>query len=203
MKAAAVAVIDAGDIASPYTEDFNSAPVGTIGISDPIFSALGIVSITGTLDSSDTYDPRTFSSRALTLNSGGDIVLIDPGAFGLLASVTLTFAAPITEIGIGWHDQGGTVAASFLLGANPVDSYSGSDQVLAGEAADLAHIAFRTTNAFDTFTFSIGGSGFALDDITVSGVSASVPLPAAAPLVLTGLGALVGVSARRRRRRSA
>jgi hypothetical protein len=44
------------------------------------------------------------------------------------------------------------------------------------------------------------GAHFALDDLTVNGTVSAVPVPAALPLLLTGLGGLVAMGRRRRQR---
>lgn len=190
LPAAAATVVSLGDFSNPVTLDFEGLAPGLIAENDPAFLALGITGIAAT-GTSDVYNTRPNSSRALGYSESNGLEVVDPGANEAFNTVTLSFASDITQFGFGVHDEDGPFTVAFRNDGVQVGLYLG-DTI----GSDL-NTYFFEADPFDTVFIGFFG-GFYLDDLTIS-----TPPPAAvpAPLPLASLALGLGAMAALRRRR--
>ncbi|WP_461414167.1 PEP-CTERM sorting domain-containing protein [Gemmatimonas sp.] len=103
--------------------------------------------------------------------------------------------------GVDVGELGGTLALRFYNGSTVLDTRPINYQVGEGSAFYFGYI--NTVNPFTSVEFVLGGSSsdvFAFDDMTIgSREQVSVPEPASAALLLTGLAGFGAVASRRRR----
>lgn len=127
----------------------------------------------------------------------GDLVSVTGGFVG---SMTFSLAGPVATIGalfsifndgsvpgdisIEALGSGGSVLETFSFVVDLDDPFATNAGLFRGIRRQAA----------DIFGFRVTGDGFVVDN-----VATVVPLPAALPLLLAGLGGLAGISLRRRR----
>ncbi|WP_417724216.1 hypothetical protein [Salipiger sp.] len=181
---------------TPLVETFESAPLGEIYETDPIFAALGISGIIGIALESDSFDSRPGVGRSLGATTGNVLQIMDPGTFGTLISLSISFVSDLMRFGFSMSDQATTFTVDFLRNDTLVDSID--VDVLT---ADYFSFGFEADNAFDAVNI-IGLNGAAIDSLTTDFAS-PVPLPAALSLLLAALGGVGMVGAAGRLRRTA
>ena len=140
------------------------------------------------VDSAMTHVAWLFTGRTTVV---GDT---SPGS-GLPANdSTLTpTGSAIIGGGPAWTPLGGSSGACYSTGCGYTGWIKSEYLILA---AGTFHLVFGVTNWVDT----IFDTGLAFDGAKIEGVDIDpVPLPAALPLLLAGLGALGGLSLRRRK----
>jgi choice-of-anchor C domain-containing protein len=174
----------------------------SIGIGSFATQSVGSTAITGwtieggNLDWIGSYWQNAEGSRSLDLNGGGPV----------------TISQSLTGLVIGQQ-----YAVSFAMSGNPAGSppVKSMNVSVGNEAADYTYDVTGNTRSamnwiYDSFTFNADGTsevlrfastisgayGPALDNVSISEVTAPIPLPAAAWLLG---GALAGLGALRRR----
>lgn len=197
--AGTVTQITLGDFTNTQVLDFNSATLGAISGTDPLFTNFGISQVTTTASVfDDTFNNRANSSRALWQNSSG-LAIVDPGATNnaTFINYTLDFSSLHTNFGVGIHDQGDDFTYTFFNGVTNV----GSLTLGSNTFADLFQVYLENDMAFNRVTISNLGGGFALDNITLEGAS-SAPIPEPSTMLLLGSG-LIGLIGYRMRKAQA
>ena len=181
--ASAALFLSAG-IASAATLDFNGA---TPCVSTDAFVTL---STQGAATCSTTTAPTTLS-QAIALQTNG-----------LPSAMRADFAGPVGFVSIDLGDYNADVDQIFL-------------QVFNAANVSLGYVDFLRAGssfAMDTLSIAVSGIAYAIfgtnsndlgyiaaDNLTWRQDSTVVPIPAAGVLLLTGLGALGGLAARRRK----
>lgn len=132
------------------------------------------------------YDVGTISGANTIFNMWGE-----PAGFASATPFTLN-SLWLTS---AWEAVGSVTISAF---GNGVELFS---KVVGITDVAPKFVALNWTGV-DSVLFSSEDQHFVLDDLTVNVDVAVVPLPAAAPLLLLGLGAL-GIAARRRRKTTA
>lgn len=130
--------------------------------------------------------------------SGSNYYEVNAGDFRINFSQAI---AAFGFYGIDIGEFGGTLALRFYNGSTLLDTQPVSFTVGDGSAFYFGYI--NTSNLFTSVEFELGGSSsdvFAFDDMTIgSREQVSVPEPASAALVLTGLAGFAAAAHRRRR----
>ncbi len=190
-QAGIVTSITLANFSNPTVLDFQSVPTGVISGTNSYFTNSGVASITAARGGgTDTFDSRTNSSRALWVNTSGNLVVVDPGATNLDNNpvYTINLVNSTLQFGFGVHDQQGTYTVTFFQGATNV----GTTTFTPG-SPDLDQVYFHDTQAFNRVQISVNGGGFAIDNITFTNT------PEPATIWLSGAGlAVLGLRKRRR-----
>ncbi|MEP2028637.1 MAG: hypothetical protein ABJI96_08000 [Paracoccaceae bacterium] len=162
-------------------EDFNAAPLGIVQPDNAIFTNLGITGLRSAGYNRDRFNNRANSSRALGVDSNGNLSIIDPGTRGLSSSYSLSFASTTTRFGFGIHDQRTRLNVEFFNNGTLVDQLR-----VRTRTRDLAQFYIWAAE-FDMVKISSrrATQAFALDNLTIS----PIPVPAGLPLFVTALGA--------------
>ena len=174
--------------------DFNALPVGTEITTQ--FAALG-VTISGGACTNGAFTGSFFTSQQVT-NFTGDGTTPCGGApgFPTYPALTFTFTTPITYFGVDAVVSNGNVNLIFAT----------SNGTLAvptpGFLTPPAQFrAIQDATPFTTVTLSTGLTGaFAIDNLTFATAAATVPEPGTWAMLGTGLLAVAGMAARRKRR---
>lgn len=221
LPAAVITEITLGGFTNPNILDFESEAVGTIGATDPIFTAIGIASITGTSGTytDDFQDRENSSERALWFTSGNQLVIVDPAALdgGIYGqqniSYEISFINSVFRFGFSTHDEpfasqgAAPLTITFYSGANQVGTINSNGVLVAASGSgpspnwDRRDFYFENDELFDRVVLTTdptGNQGFALDNFAVEPVS-DVPEPGT--LALFGLG-LIGAGFFRRKRQN-
>lgn len=114
-------------------------------------------------------------------------------------SATITLTALATGFGLLWGSVDSYNLIQFLDASNNVIASFGGNDILPGNngyqgLGGTAYVNFLIDSPFKYVIVSSDSNSFEFDDVALSSV---VPVPAALPLLLTGLGGL-GWMARRR-----
>lgn len=149
----------------------------------------------GSGNTSNRFNTTLGGSNYLDSNDNNGILWKVPGSASLGMFDQISFLA--TDI-----DDVGAVQFSLTAGGDVLDTVfnppapSASVKNVAGDGELLLFTLLFSEQVSDLTVSMIGGTGdgFALDDVTVS----AVPLPAAAWMLLAGVGALVGIGRARR-----
>ncbi|MEM1381251.1 MAG: VPLPA-CTERM sorting domain-containing protein [Pseudomonadota bacterium] len=185
VPAHAASFIASTDFVQPVEEDFEGVNPGTADLRAALAS-LGITGVMGVASASDPFnnEPVRNASRALGITPSGPAVVDPLGQVNVLATeMTFTFANDITRFGFGIHDSQGNGTITFKNDGAVIDTLAFTAQ--RGGVLDFFYV---TAAAFDEIVIA-NRNAFALDHLQVDGFSTAVPVPAAAPLMLAGLGA--------------
>ncbi|MEO0680344.1 MAG: hypothetical protein AAF192_08010 [Pseudomonadota bacterium] len=194
--AKALSVISLSDFDDPAVLDFESVAAGPIDSDAPLFTDIGISSITGT-SAAQSVDMFGFAVDGNGLGLiGGVLSVVQPGEVidaprrGSDPAFTLALAEPTTRIGIDIVEARSGITLRFLNAGSVVDSFTPSAPQNLGLAIYLELAAFDSVEFFAAASLS-PNEGWALDNITLEqGAPVPVPLPASALLLLAGLGAV-------------
>jgi hypothetical protein len=174
---------------------------------DPAFRAAGIASITATADPSDgdefyNAQARFSAGRALFSNEAGELIALDEKAsvdFGS-PKFTIKFMQRISKFGLRFVDTSHNYATpkiDFFRDGDQFDSVSITDDFNANTA-----FGFSAMPGFDRVDIDVDidqSDLDAFDGVGITDLTTVVPVPAALPLMASGVAALA--LARRRARR--
>ncbi|EPX82114.1 hypothetical protein [Salipiger mucosus] len=186
----AATFISGADYDAAYVEDFEDTPTGEILDTDAVFQALGMDQLL-VQGKSDEYGARAGVGRALGATTENDLAILDPGQSGSIVALYIGFSSEISRFGFEFSDQQTSFTVDFLNGGSVFDTIDASTP-----DAELHAFDFETASGFDAVNIT-GLDGVLIDSFRVETL-APVPLPAALPLGLAGLGALLLVGRRRR-----
>jgi hypothetical protein len=170
--------------------DFNATPVGSVLTTQ--FAALG-VTISGGACTNDEYTGIFFTSRQVTNFQGTGTSCGGASTWPSYPALTFTFSSVISYFGV---DVTLTNSAVNLL----FTTSNGSLNVGAPLATTAQFRAIQDVTPFTSVTLSTQGNGaFVIDNLTFATAPTTVPEPGTRALLGTGLLAVGGVAARRRR----
>jgi hypothetical protein len=200
------AVTSSNTLPAGNTVDLSGFATNTpIALDDPAFTAAGIASITVTDDPStnnEFYNSGIFGAgRALFNNEEGELIALDEGPSIDFGSPTFTidFIQPVIEFGLRIADTSQDFATpefQLFRDGNLIDSFLITEDYDASTA-----FGFSAVTGFDRVVVDVDtvGSGFGFDGAGITDLTTVVPVPAALPLMASGVAALA--LARRRARR--
>lgn len=119
-----------------------------------------------------------------------------------LTPLIFTFAQTVTAAGFVWTDgnTGGTTVKAFDGGGAEIASFSGSlgsGNVFNGQTDEDVFIGFTFAGGIGSISIAQNSQGLEIDHLQYGDMAmAPVPVPASLPLMLAGLGLLVGLKRR-------
>ena len=180
--------------AASFTLDFETSATGADLLTGPLLSPLGLITLYQQNAGDASIGTTAFSGfpNDLPLGTFG-ARFVEAGTTG---DVGLDFGFDVDSITFNFGGDGGGFAASVLDAVgNVLDSISTGNLPASGLAPGPATLSGNGT-AIRFFRFEDPAAGAAVDNVAISARMAPVPLPAALPMLLAGIG---GLAALRRR----